>query len=377
MKQDNSEEGRGIVAAAALHLGLLPILVRAVNIQTSLDTAAGALSLPQPYLLFLGDTTESGFAKTAYGLRDWAPEKCVGEYALPAAKVSTGLKVLTPAEAAAKGARSLLIGVANSGGIIPASWIPALAEALEAGLDIVSGMHVRLSDVPGLAELAERLGRQLIDVRDPPRNLLIGNGRKRSGKRLLTVGTDCALGKKYTALAISRAFADRGVDVDFRASGQTGIMIAGGGIPMDAVISDFEAGAAEMLSPDADPAHWDIVEGQGSLLHPAYAAVSLGLLHGSQPDVIVVCHQPGREQMLGTPGYSVPSIEEAIDLNLRLGARTNAAIRCGGVSFNTSHLGEEEAIALMASESERLGLPVADPIRGGEAFARLVDNCLA
>lgn len=348
-----------------------------MNIQTSLDTAAGALSLPQPYLLFLGDTTESGFAKTAYGLRDWAPEKCVGEYALPAAKVSTGLTVLTPAEAAAKGARSLLIGVANSGGIIPASWIPALSEALEAGLDIVSGMHVRLSDVPGLAELAERLGRQLIDVRDPPQGLLIGNGRKRSGKRLLTVGTDCALGKKYTALAISRAFADRGIDVDFRASGQTGIMIAGGGIPMDAVISDFEAGAAEMLSPDADPAHWDIVEGQGSLLHPAYAAVSLGLLHGSQPDVIVVCHQPGREQMLGTPGYAVPSIEEAIDLNLRLGARTNATIRCGGISFNTSHLGEEEATALMEAESLRLGLPVADPIRGGEAFARLVDNCLA
>ena len=348
-----------------------------MNIQTSLHSASDALSLPHPYLLFLGDTTEAGFAKTAYGLRDWAPEKCVGEYALPAATVSTGLAGLKPAEAAEKGARSLLIGVANSGGVIPQSWIPALTEALEAGLDIVSGIHVRLSDVPGLADLAERLGRRLIDVRDPPQGLLIGTGRKRSGKRLLTVGTDCALGKKYTALAISRAFAVRGLDVDFRASGQTGIMIAGGGIPMDAVISDFEAGAAEMLSPDADPAHWDIVEGQGSLLHPAYAAVSLGLLHGSQPDVIVVCHQPGREQMLGTPGYAVPSIEEAIDLNLRLGARTNPAIRCGGVSFNTSHLSEEEATALMASESEGLGLPVADPIRGGDAFVRLVDNCLA
>lgn len=348
-----------------------------MNIQTSLDTAAAALSLPQPYLLFLGDTTEGGFAKTAYGLRDWAPEKCVGEYALPAATVSTGLPMLTPAEAFAKGARALLIGVANSGGIIPESWIPALIEALEAGLDIISGMHVRLADVPGLATVAARLGRQLIDVRHPPRGLLVGTGRKRSGKRLLTVGTDCALGKKYTALAISRAFADRGIDVDFRASGQTGIMIAGGGIPMDAVVSDFEAGAAEMLSPDADPDHWDVVEGQGSLLHPAYAAVSLGLLHGSQPDVIIVCHQPGRELMLGTPGYAVPTIEETIELNLRLGARTNPAIRCAGISFNTSHLGEEEAAALMAEESRRLGLPVADPIRGGDAFARLVDHCLA
>ena len=348
-----------------------------MNIQTSLDSAAGALQLPQPYLLFLGDATEAGFAKTAYGLRDWAPEKCVGEYALPTATVSTGLTALMPDEAVARGARSLLIGIANRGGVITPNWIPALVEALEAGLDIVSGMHARLSDIPELAAAAARLGRQLIDVRHPPTGLPVGTGRKRSGKRLLTVGTDCALGKKYTALAIARAFADRGVDVDFRASGQTGIMIAGGGIPMDAVVSDFEAGAAETLSPDADPAHWDIVEGQGSLMHPAYAAVSLGLLHGSQPDVIVVCHQPGREEMLGTPGYAVPSIEDTIGLNLRLGSRTNPAIRCAGLSFNTSHMGEEEAIALMEEESRRLGLPVADPIRGGAAFDRLVDSCLA
>jgi uncharacterized NAD-dependent epimerase/dehydratase family protein len=348
-----------------------------VNIQTSLDTAAGALQLPQPYLLFLGDATEAGFAKTAYGLRDWAPEKCVGEYALPAASVSTGLPVLTPAEAAAQGARSILIGIANRGGVITPEWIPALVEALEAGLDIVSGMHARLAEIPELAEAARRLGRQLIDVRHAPRGLPVGTGRKRSGKRLLTVGTDCALGKKYTALAIARAFADRSIDVDFRASGQTGIMIAGGGIPMDAVVSDFEAGAAEMLSPDAAPGHWDIIEGQGSLMHPAYAAVSLGLLHGSQPDVIVICHQPGREEMLGVPGYAMPGIEETIGLNLRLGSRTNPAIRCAGLSFNTSHLGEQEAFALMAEESRRLGLPVADPIRGGDAFARLVDSCLA
>jgi uncharacterized NAD-dependent epimerase/dehydratase family protein len=238
-------------------------------------------------------------------------------------------------------------------------------------------MHMRLADMPELAARAQRLGRQLIDVRHPPKGLPVGTGRKRSGKRLLTVGTDCALGKKYTALALARAFADRGIDADFRATGQTGIMIAGGGVPMDAVVSDFEAGAAETVSPDAADDHWDLVEGQGSLFHPAYAAVSLGLLHGSQPDVIVVCHEPGREEILGTPGYRLPSIEETIDLNLRLGARTNPAIRCAGLSYNTSHLNEDEAIALMAAESERLGLPVADPIRGGEAFARLVDSCLA
>lgn len=335
-----------------------------------------ATVLPQPYLLFLGDTTEPGFAKTAFGLRDWAGEKCVGEYAC-GATVTTGLPSLTPAEAVAKGARGLVIGVANPGGVIPPSWRTSLVEALEAGLDIVSGMHVRLADIPEVAEAAKLLGRRLIDIRVPPADLPVATGRKRVGKRLLTVGTDCALGKKYTALALARAFEARGVDADFRATGQTGIMIAGGGMPMDAVISDFEAGAAEVLSPDAAPEHWDVIEGQGSLAHPAYAAVSLGLLHGSQPDVFVVCHEPGRTVMLGTAGYKVATIEEIIALTTALGSRTNPDIRCGGISFNSSALGEAEAKALMEAESERLGLPVADPVRGGPAFDALVESCLA
>jgi uncharacterized NAD-dependent epimerase/dehydratase family protein len=337
----------------------------------------GATVLPQPYLLFLGDTTEPGYAKTAFGLRDWAGDKCVGESVCAGATVTTGLTRMTPAEAAARGARSLVIAVANGGGFIPPSWRATLIEALEAGLDIVSGMHVRLAEVPGLAEAAGRLGRRLIDVRTPPADIPVASGRKRSGKRLLTVGTDCALGKKYTALALASALTTRGVECDFRATGQTGIMIAGGGMPMDAIISDFEAGAAEVLSPDAAPEHWDVIEGQGSLMHPAYAAVSLGLLHGSQPDVFVVCHEPGRTEVLGAPGYSLPSVDEVIATTLLLGRRTNPAIRCGGVSFNTSTMGEAEADALMAAESQRLGLPVADPIRGGPAFDRLIDGCLA
>ena len=339
------------------------------------------LTLPQPYLLFLGDTTVHGYAKTAFGLRDWAPEKCVGEYALPGATVTTGLEPMTPAQAAALGARSLVIGVANSGGVIPRHWLPALTSALEAGLDLIGGMHMRLGAIPELAEAADRLGRQLIDVRVPPASLPVGTGRKRRGKRLLTVGTDCALGKKYTALSLARAFVARGIEADFRATGQTGIMIAGRGLPMDAIVSDFEAGAAEMLSPDAAPDHWDIIEGQGSLMHPAYAGVSLGLLHGSQPDVVVVCHEPGREAVLGAPGYALPSVEETIDLTLRLGRRTNPEIRCGGVSYNTSLLDEAEALRVIQADSKRLSLPVADPLRNGaafeEAFARLVENCLA
>jgi len=338
--------------------------------------AVGQIALPAPYLLFLGDTTEAGYAKTAYGLCDWAPDKCVGEYALPSATVTTGLPRLSPQEAADRGARSMVIGVANSGGVITGNWIPALLEALDAGLDIVSGMHMRLDSHPVLKERAVRLDRQLIGVREPPPNLPIGTGRKRSGKRLLTVGTDCALGKKYSALTITRGLQRRGLDADFRATGQTGIMIAGSGIPMDAVVADFAAGAAEILSPDAAPDHWDVIEGQGSLFHPAYAGVSLALLHGSQPDVLVVCHEAGRTEILGLPGCSLPALEEVIDLNLRLGARTNAAIRCGGVTINTSNLSADAAAELLDREADRLGLPVADPVRGGDRFERLLDRCI-
>jgi uncharacterized NAD-dependent epimerase/dehydratase family protein len=336
-----------------------------------------SVNLPKPYLLFLGDTTEPGFAKTALGLRDWAPDLCLGEVACSADAVSTGLPRLSPKEAYDLGARALVIGVANQGGVIKENWLPVLLEALEAGLDIIAGLHSRLGDKPELKAAADRLGRQLIDVRKPPAGIPIATGRKRPGKRLLTVGTDCALGKKYTALALTAAFKARGVAADFRASGQTGIMIAGGGVPMDAVVSDFVAGAAEILSPDAAPDHWDVIEGQGSLFHPSYAGVSLGLLHGSQPDVLVVCHEPGRETLLGFPDYRTPSVAEAIALHVQLGALTNRAIRCAGVSFNTSALSQAEAEAVLAEASKALGLPVADPVRGGPAFDALVEACLA
>jgi uncharacterized NAD-dependent epimerase/dehydratase family protein len=334
------------------------------------------MELPYPYLLFLGDITEPTYAKTAFGLRDWARERCIGEWSCSEGTVTVGLPRLTPGDARASGAQAMVIGVANVGGRIVESWMPHLLDALGSGLDLVSGMHGRLEDTPELAAAAQRHRRQLINIRTPPPNIPIATGRKRTGKRLLAVGTDCALGKKYTALAITQVLRNRGIDVDFRATGQTGIMIAGGGIPLDAVISDFEAGAAELLSPDAAADHWDVIEGQGSLSHPSYAGVSLGLLHGSQPDVIVVCHEPGRERLIGHPGFALPTIEETIELNLRLGRRTNPAIRVGGVSLNTSRLSQTEAYRLLEAEAVRLNLPVADPIRGGPEFERLVDSCL-
>lgn len=337
----------------------------------------GTLILPRPYLLFLGDATERGFAKTALSLADWAPDLCIGEYGLPGCTVTAGLPRLTPAEAREKGARALVIGVANVGGVIPDQWMDALVDALEQGFDLVSGMHAKLVSFPRLAQVAAQTGRQLIDIRTPPQGIPIATGRKRSGKRLLTVGTDCALGKKYTALAIADAFKARGIDADFRASGQTGIMIAGSGMPMDCVISDFLAGAAEILSPDAPPEHWDVIEGQGSLFHPAYATVSLGLLHGSQPDVFVVCHEVGRTQILGVNGYTLPSIPQVIEQTIAMGRLTNSAIRCAGISLNSSSLDDAAATVEIERLSAELGYPVADPIRRGPAFDRLLDACLS
>ncbi|GMM92587.1 DUF1611 domain-containing protein [Qipengyuania sp. MTN3-11] len=346
---------------------------------SELERSGGAdpLRIPRPYLLFLGDETNPGYAKSAFGIRDWAAEDCVGEYSYGDSTLTLGLPEMTPQVAAQHGAKALVIGIANSGGVILEAWRPHLIAAMDAGLHIVSGMHARLGDVPELAEAARANNVRLIDIRRPPANIPIASGRKRSGKRLLTVGTDCALGKKYTALAMARGFEARGIDVDFRATGQTGILIAGGGIPIDAVVSDFEAGAAEMLSPDAADGHWDIIEGQGSLLHPGFAAVSVGLLFGSQPDAFVVCHDPSRTEVLGYPGTPLPDIAEIIEATILLGKRTNPAIRCGGISLNTKSYDAQEAQALIEETARRYGLPAADPIRGGPHFEALLDSCLA
>jgi len=334
------------------------------------------IEVPAPYLLFLGDTSDRDDAKTAFGLRHWAPERCMGEWALSDATVSTGLPRLSPAQARSQGARSAVIGVAPAGGAIASHWVPELVGALEAGLDVVSGMHTRLEAIPEMAAAASKYNRRLINIRTPPVKLPVGTGRKRTGKRLLTVGTDCALGKKYTALTIAREFVARGINAEFRATGQTGILISGAGIPIDSVVADFIAGAAEVLSPDAAADHWDIVEGQGSIFHPAYSGVSLGLLHGTQPDLIVMCHEAGRDRVSGMESYATPSLPEAIELTLALARRTNPDVRCAGVSLNTSKLGTEDAGAILTAECERLRMPVADPIRGGSELKQLIDECL-
>jgi uncharacterized NAD-dependent epimerase/dehydratase family protein len=258
-----------------------------------------------------------------------------------------------------------VIGVAPTGGVLPDQWLDDLESALNAGLDVVSGLHTRLTSFPRLVRAAEKAGARLVDVRHSDAKYPVGSGRKRTGKRVLTVGTDCALGKKYTALALAKALQDKGIAATFRATGQTGIMISGSGIAVDALVADFLAGAAETLSPDNDPAHWDVVEGQGSLFHPAYAAVTLGLLHGSQPDAIVLCHAPERITIEEYPDYPIPPLPEVIDAYLRAGRLTNRSIRCIGLSINSSTLGDAGWREYSARLEKEIGLPVCDPLRGG------------
>ena len=333
------------------------------------------LSVRKPYVLFLGDVQDPPDAKTAFGLRDWCRDDCLGQLRLPGCPVDTGLPDLSPAEAAKRGAGSVVIGVAPIGGRLQPQWIPLLVQALEAGIDVVSGMHSRLSDYGELRDAAKRSGAKLVDVRHYRGPLSVGNGLKRPGKRLLTVGTDCALGKKYTALALARELRRRGIPADFRATGQTGTLIAGRGLAVDAVVADFIAGAAEMISPANDPAHWDVVEGQGSIMNPAYAGVSLGLLHGSQPDAIVVCHEPTRTRVGGMEHIALVPIEEIVDLTLRLGRLTNPAIHCVGVSLNTAALDAAARAAALVEYERRLGVPSFDPMIGG--VERVIDRLLS
>lgn len=321
--------------------------------------------LRKPYLLFLGDVQDKLTAKTAFGLKDWCGEDVVGEWSLPGCGVKLGLARLSPREAAARGAGSIVVGIAPTGGKLPPHWVAELAAAADAGLDVVSGLHTRLTSFPELVQAASRRGVQLIDVRHNEREYGAASGRKRSGKRVLTVGTDCALGKKYTALALAKNLRQRGVAASFRATGQTGIMISGEGIAIDAVIADFIAGAAEQLSPDNAPDHWDVIEGQGSIFHPAYAGVTLGLLHGSQPDAVVLCHEASRRAIGDYPDFPIPDLRVAIDDYLRAGRLTNQAIRCVGLSINTSSLSDAECSAYFRRLSAELGMPVCDPVRTG------------
>ncbi|MDJ0822301.1 MAG: DUF1611 domain-containing protein [Paracoccaceae bacterium] len=329
-----------------------------------------------PYLLFLGDAPDGLAAKVAQGIRDWRPENCVGQYRMEGCNADLGLPEMDLVQAREAGAKTLVIGVANRGGVISQAWKKVLVTALEEGFDLASGLHNLLRDEPDLAAVAEATGRALHDVRVPEVDYPIANGEKRRGKRVLPVGTDCSVGKMYTGLALDQAMRKQGMKSTFRPTGQTGILITGDGVPLDAVVADFMAGAVEWLTPDNDPDHWDIIEGQGSLYHVSFSGVTLALIHGGQPDALILCHEPTRKHMRGLPGYGLPSLEALRDMALPLAQVANPDCQVVGVSINTQHMGAAEAEAYCAEVEGRLGLPTVDPFRHGagrlaEALAAL------
>lgn len=337
--------------------------------------AAGDGRWGPPYLLYLGTAADDLAIKTARGLAYWRPDWCVGQHRHPDCRFTLDLAEMDFAEARAAGADTMVVGNANAGGVMSPETVTDIVAALDAGLNVVAGLHQKLRDNAEIVAAARRNGRTLFDAREPIGNIPVGNGHKRAGRRLLTVGTDCSVGKMYTTLAIERSLRKRGVTADFRATGQTGIFVAGGGIPIDSVIADFISGAAEAISPARDDGGWDLIEGQGSLFHPSYAGVSLGLLHGSQADALVLCHEPTRQHMRGLPDFPQPDLQQCLEANLAAARLTNPAVKAVGVALNTSRLADDEARAVCRTIGERLGLPCEDPVTMG--VEAIVDNLLA
>ena len=327
--------------------------------------------IPTPYLLFLGDAPDQLACKVAQGIKDWRPDHAVGQFRLPECRADLGLSDLTLAEGLAAGARTLVIGVANRGGFISQAWKAVLLEALALGYDLASGLHNLLRDEPDLLAAAAQHGRTLHDVRVPGVKYPIASGIPRSGKRCLAVGTDCSVGKMYTALAMDAEMRVRGLKSTFRATGQTGILITGEGVPLDAVVADFMAGAIEWLTPDNDDDHWDHIEGQGSLFHVSYSGVTMALIHGGQPDALILAHEPTRTQMRGLPDYGLPTLETLRDTALPLARIANPACQVVGISVNTQHLAADAFRDYLAEVEDRMGLPAVDPFRQGAG--RLVD----
>ncbi|MFP4304913.1 N-acetyltransferase DgcN [Rhodosalinus sp.] len=324
-----------------------------------------------PYLLFLGDAPDPLAAKVAQGIKDWRPDNAVGQFRMEGCKADLGLPDMSLAEAKAAGAKTLVIGVANRGGVISAAWKKVLVAALEEGFDLASGLHNLLRDEEDLAAVARATGRTLHDVRVPSVKYPIADGKPRAGKRLLAVGTDCSVGKMYTTLAMDAEMKRRGMKSKFRATGQTGILITGDGVPLDAVVADFMAGSIEWLTPENEPDHWDVIEGQGSLFHISYSGVTLALIHGGAPDALVLCHEPTRPHLRGLPDHPVPSLEALRELSLTMARVANAQSEVVGISVNTQHLSDDEAKSYCAGVEARMGLPTVDPFRHGAG--RLVD----
>jgi uncharacterized NAD-dependent epimerase/dehydratase family protein len=329
-------------------------------------------------LLYLGNAPDDLSIKTARGLAFWRPKWCLGQYRHPQCQSRLDLPEMSFAAARAAGANTMVVGIANAGGVMGPQAVRDVVTAIEAGLNIASGLHQRLDAHPEIAAAAARTGRVLFDARRFQHAITVGNGKPRSGRRLLTVGTDCSVGKMYTTLALEQELRQRGISADFRATGPTGILIAGAGVPIDALVADFISGGAEWVSPARADGGWDLIEGQGSLFHPSFAGVSLGLLHGAQPDALVLCHEPQRPHLRGLPHYPVPDLKLCLEANLYSARLTQPDVIAVGIALNTSKLSRAAAEEACKAAEDALGLPCQDPVTMG--VGRIADwlfSCFA
>jgi len=322
-------------------------------------------------ILAEGKALDAHYGKTARGVILYGPHPVAAVVdSTSAGQELEGVPIVaTVAEGLAQEPRptTALVGVAVAGGRLPPEWHAVLEEVLAAGLDLESGMHEFLGADPGLAALAREHGAEIRDLRRPPGDLSVSTGQNlvHDATVVLTVGSDCAIGKKSVAIELDRAARERGLRSVFVPTGQTGIAIAGWGIAVDAVVADFLAGAAERLVVEgAERGDLLFVEGQGSIVHPQFSGVALGLLHGSAPHLLVLCHLAGDTEIEGCPGHPIPPLAELVELHQRLSLPARPA-RVAAVALNTRRLGPEEARAAVAAAAEETGLPVDDPVRFG------------
>lgn len=302
-----------------------------------------------PCVVFLGDAVDYKQAKVAQGIAEWRPDRCVGQIRTSERTVDVGLEDITLEDAIARGAKTFLIGISPYETTLPEAYVNWIVKAIRAGFDIANPLHTPLDEI--LQKLADCCDVKIHNFRLRTDNYPKGSGERRPGNRLLTVGTDCAVGKKYTAMAITKALRelnkDSADDFKFCSTGQTGFLLSDGGMNNDTIAADFLTGAAEWLTPDCSATEWQIVEGQGALSHPSFGPGSLGLLYGTQPDLLVVCHEPSRKTMRGV-SRSVPNPTEEAAFNLSIAQRHCANSRVGAYSLFTKNSTREDIEAVVA-----------------------------
>ncbi len=330
-------------------------------------------------ILAEGFSADAHYGKTARGILRYAPDPTVA--VLDTTRLGEEMEgvpiVGSVEEAMPLSPTTAVVGVATQGGRFPPAWRALLCSCIEHGLDVVSGLHEFIGDDPELSALAVKHGVELIDLRRPPEgiNVPTGENLELDAQVVLTVGSDCAIGKKTVALELDLAARRRGLPSVFCPTGQTGILIAGWGIAVDAVVADFLAGAAERLVVEGAKRGGRLlfVEGQGALCHPLYSGVTLGLVHGAAPHAFVLCHKAGTHEIEGCPGHPIPPLEELVELHERISLPARKA-RVVAIALNTDGLDDAAAKTAIAETEELVGLPSDDPVRFGSD--RLLDAVL-